>query len=43
LHDGRSLPNSDRYTDCLVRLPLYYELQPSQQSHVIKSIHKFFE
>lgn len=26
-HDGRDLPNSDHYTDCLVRLPLYYELQ----------------
>jgi dTDP-4-amino-4,6-dideoxygalactose transaminase len=25
-HDGRALPQSDRYTDCLVRLPLYYEL-----------------
>lgn len=27
-HDGRSLPNCDRYADCLVRLPLYYELDP---------------
>nr|MDA3883847.1 DegT/DnrJ/EryC1/StrS family aminotransferase [Bacteroidales bacterium] len=25
-HDGRALPNADRYTDCLVRLPLFYEL-----------------
>ncbi len=25
-HDGRNLPESDRYTDCLVRLPLFYEL-----------------
>ncbi|WP_455587653.1 dTDP-4-amino-4,6-dideoxygalactose transaminase [Bacteroides sp.] len=25
-HDGRELANSDRYTDCLVRLPLYFEL-----------------
>ena len=25
-HDGRSLPNSDRYTETLLRLPLYYEL-----------------
>ena len=25
-HDGRQLPNCDRYADCLVRLPLYYEL-----------------
>ena len=25
-HDGRILQESDRYTDCLVRLPLFYEL-----------------
>jgi dTDP-4-amino-4,6-dideoxygalactose transaminase len=25
-HDGRELPESDRYADCLVRLPFYYEL-----------------
>ena len=25
-HDGRPLPNCDRYEDCLVRLPMYYEL-----------------
>lgn len=26
-HDGRVLPNCDRYADCLVRLPLFYELE----------------
>lgn len=25
-HDGRMLPETERYTDCLVRLPLYYDL-----------------
>jgi len=25
-HDGRILPECDRYADCLVRLPMYYEL-----------------
>lgn len=25
-HDGRELPQSDRYSDCLVRLPMYYGL-----------------
>lgn len=25
-HDGRALVNSDLYTDCLVRLPMYYDL-----------------
>lgn len=25
-HDGRVLPECDRYADCLVRLPMYYDL-----------------
>lgn len=25
-HDGRVLPNCDRYADCLVRLPMFYDL-----------------
>ncbi len=25
-HDGRDLIHTDRYTDCLLRLPMYYEL-----------------
>ena len=25
-HDGRELPQSDRYSDCLVRLPMFYDL-----------------
>ena len=29
-HDGRVLPNCDRYADTLVRLPLYYGLAPDQ-------------
>ena len=29
-HDGRSLPNCDRYADTLVRLPGYYGLAPDQ-------------
>ena len=29
-HDGRALPNCDRYADTLVRLPLYYDLGPDQ-------------
>ena len=29
-HDGRQLPNCDRYADTLVRLPLYCGLKPDQ-------------
>ena len=27
-HDGRDLPQSDFYSNCLIRLPLYYDLNP---------------
>ncbi|MDA3780119.1 MAG: dTDP-4-amino-4,6-dideoxygalactose transaminase [Bacteroidales bacterium] len=40
-HDGRELPNSDRFTDCLVRLPLFYELGEDCQN-IIKSLSDFF-
>ena len=29
-HDGRVLANCDRYSDCLLRLPLYYDLKEEQ-------------
>lgn len=29
-YNGGELPNADRYSDCLLRLPMYYELQPQQ-------------
>ncbi len=41
-HDGRKLPHSDRFTNCLLRLPLYFELSPEDQSKVIGSINSFF-
>jgi dTDP-4-amino-4,6-dideoxygalactose transaminase len=25
-HDGRELPNTDRYSNCLLRMPMFYEL-----------------
>jgi len=37
LHDGRALPNCDRYADTLVRLPLYCDLG-SDQDLVLKAI-----
>lgn len=42
-HDGRELPNSDRFTDCLLRLPLYYELSDAQIKYICKEIKNFFE
>jgi dTDP-4-amino-4,6-dideoxygalactose transaminase len=37
-HDGRELPNSDFYSDCLVRLPFYYDLSEMDQQIVIDCI-----
>ena len=37
-HDGRILPNTDRFTDCLVRLPLFYELPESEIENIIHMI-----
>ena len=40
-HDGRELKNSDKFTDCLVRLPLFYELKQEQMNTIIKSMINF--
>lgn len=37
-HDGRVLENSDKFTDCLLRLPMYYELEINQIKEIIKFI-----
>ena len=42
-HDKRKLPNSDRYTDCLLRLPLYYELTDEDVYKVIRCVKEFYE
>lgn len=41
-HDGRVLPNTDRYADCLVRLPLFYELSSTDCATIINSINEFY-
>jgi dTDP-4-amino-4,6-dideoxygalactose transaminase len=41
-HDGRELIYSDRYTDQLIRLPLYYELTLADVDKIIDSVKAFF-
>ena len=41
-HDGRSLPWAGHYADCLVRLPLFYELAPADQQRVISGVLEFY-
>ncbi|MBL7707176.1 MAG: dTDP-4-amino-4,6-dideoxygalactose transaminase [Taibaiella sp.] len=36
------IPNSDRYTDCLLRLPFFYELKEEEQTCVINHINEFY-
>lgn len=42
LHDGRTLANCDRYTDCLVRLPLFPDLTNQQIDMITETILSFY-
>lgn len=41
-HDGRTLPNSDRFMDTLVRLPLYNGLTKEKVEYIIEKIKEFY-
>ncbi|MGZ3763040.1 MAG: dTDP-4-amino-4,6-dideoxygalactose transaminase [Mucilaginibacter sp.] len=41
-HDGRILPMVQTYQDCLVRLPLFYDLQSNEIDKVIELTLQFF-
>jgi dTDP-4-amino-4,6-dideoxygalactose transaminase len=41
-YKGKALVNSDRYTDQLVRLPLFYELTAENVDYIIDSVKSFF-
>ena len=41
-HDGRELPECDRYADCLVRLPMFYDLKEEQVIDICNTINAFF-
>lgn len=38
LHDGRELNQCDRYADCLVRLPLFFELREKEVANICQLI-----
>lgn len=42
-HDGRVLPCCDHYADCLVRLPMYYDLTTGQVETVCSLIQGFYK
>ena len=39
-HDGRDLPNCDRFADCLVRLPMFFELNEEDVERICEIIVK---
>jgi dTDP-4-amino-4,6-dideoxygalactose transaminase len=41
-HDGRVLTHSDNFSDCLLRLPMYYELEEAQQDTIIALLIEFY-
>lgn len=41
-HDGRPLPEADRYAGTLLRLPFYYGLQQEEIDYVAEKIGQFF-
>lgn len=41
-HDGRVLPNCDHYADCLVRLPMFYELEEKDVIKICDTIKNFY-
>lgn len=42
-HDGRALRECARYSERLVRLPLFYELETGDVTRICGSIHRFYE
>ena len=42
-HDGRELPECDRYMDTLVRLPLFYDLEIDDVEKICAAVKNFFE
>jgi dTDP-4-amino-4,6-dideoxygalactose transaminase len=41
-HDGRVLPNCDKFADCLVRLPMFYELKEEEIIYITQQITDFY-
>ena len=42
-HDGRVLTNADHFSDCLLRLPLYYGITDSEIGYVVEAVEAFYK
>lgn len=43
IHGSRSLPNAERYTSTLLRLPFYYSLKDSEIDTIVDCIREFYK
>ncbi|MCX6250129.1 MAG: dTDP-4-amino-4,6-dideoxygalactose transaminase [Bacteroidetes bacterium] len=41
-HDGRELSNTQKFSDCIVRLPFYYHLRSRQIRYIVEKIRQFY-
>ena len=41
-HDGRSLPECDSYADCLVRMPMYYDLSLESVEQIARILYSLY-
>ncbi len=41
-HDGRMLPNTDHFSDCIIRLPFYNEMTEGEIDYVVDAVRKFY-
>ena len=41
-HDGRALPECDRYADTLMRLPMFYDLEVTDVENICEMIYKYY-
>lgn len=42
-HDGRPLPNTDRFSKCIIRLPFFSGLSEKEVVFIAKSVKRYFE
>lgn len=42
-YKGEVLTNSERYTNCLLRLPLYNAMLPEEQEYIIQTIEEYYK
>lgn len=41
-HDGRPLPNTQNFSDCIIRLPFYNSLKTRHIRHIVEKIRQFY-